>query len=113
VDEIMRIIEQQTGNAERFVELAALDVVKRGHDRDAPFPQTLRFGEPKKLSPVAAPQVGANEMLGRTVNEIPVVDARHAAQIELVDCLSTPCIASRILAHEDEQSEQALLVPSR
>jgi hypothetical protein len=57
--------------------------------------------------------MGADDVLGRYIDEVPVVDVGDLIQIEPVDRFARAEVAPPVLLHEDQESEEPLFVPSR
>src|SRR5688572_18178839 len=62
---------------------------------------------------MACLEVRADDLRGRTVDKVPVVDRAGVSEIELMDRLARGRIGTVVLPDQDEQRQQPLFVPGR
>jgi hypothetical protein len=111
VDQVLLIVQQQPGDAKSIAKFAALNEVAGGDHRDPAPPQGRRVRQPHEGSAAAGREVSADDLPGRAVDEIPVVDPGRVAEIEAVDRRPPSGVRTRVLAGEDEERQRPRFVP--
>ncbi len=79
-------------------------------DADPPFPQTRRLRQPVQRLATPVLQVAADDLRGREVHQVPVVDVPGVGEVEVVDSLPGGVVALLELGDQDHQGQQPLLV---
>ena len=113
VNEVVRVVQQTPGDPHRVVELVAADEVERGDDRDPSLPQVLRAREAVEPRPAALEKPCADDVLGRHVDEVPVVDPAGVVEVEVEDPPSRRLVAAAERVDQNEQSDEPDLVLGR
>ena len=85
LDEILLVMEENLADSQGVFKLLLLDEPKRRQDRNSPFPQHGRMGEPVKRFPAPEHQEIARNVGRGEIDEIPVVDPSRAFQVESVN----------------------------
>ena len=70
----MLVAEEDLGDAQGVVELAAADEVLRGEHGDAALPQRLRARQAVEQRAVAVAEIGADDVGRGDVDQIPVIN---------------------------------------
>ena len=83
--ERLGIVGERLGERERVVDLAALQERERRHERRASLGPEPGCREPGERRAVAVEQIAADDVARREVDEVPLVDAVVAAQVEVVE----------------------------
>ena len=81
-----------------------------GHDADPPLPEARRLRQPVERLSAPVLQVAADDLRGRQVHQVPVVDVLGVGEVEVVDLLPGGVVALRELADQDHEGQQPLLV---
>ena len=113
VNEVVGIVEQQSSDPQSLVVLARLDVMERCEDRDASIPDGSGCSQTPQERSVGVLEVCADDMLGRAVDEIPVVDPASVTNVAAVDGRALPRVATLILVDQYQERHEAFLMPSR
>ena len=72
------------------------------HDRNTPHPQIVRAGPFEQDSAVAVEQMRPDDLVRRTIHQIPVVDPRHVAAITVEHLLFDAVIAAPVALHQEQ-----------
>jgi hypothetical protein len=112
LDQGLAIVDQAAGDPERVVELTTPDEGIGCEHGGAPLPHVLRLREPVQDGARFVDEPGADDMIGREIDQIPIVDAVMAAKVELIE-LAAPRLVGRlqgVLLGHDRQGTDAQLV---
>ena len=110
--ERLGIVGERLGEGVRIVELASLQEREGRHERGAPLGPEIGCREPRQRRAVAVDQIAADDVTRGEVDEVPLVDAVVAAQVQLVElgsAIAGRAAVRRRLAH-DAARERAHLV---
>ena len=88
VDQVFFVPQKSFGKLERLFELSQLDVSERGHDGNAAFPHVLRSRPLVQYPSAAILKRRADDQVGGTVDQIPVVHEPHVLAIQIKNSLA-------------------------
>jgi len=113
MDEVVRIVQEQSGDCQRRAVLACFDVVKCRENGDPSIPERVGPRKPLQQVPVRLAEMCADDVFGGGVDEIPVVDAAAVPKVRAVNRGTPQHVAALILSNQNQKREQPFLVPGR
>ena len=113
VNEIFFIAKEQCGDAKRVGEFTLPDEIMRCDDADAPFPEAGRARELHQRLTTLVVQISADDLAGRGIDQVPVVDVTGVAKVELIDLLPGSAITFGGLPNEDQERKRAVFMNGR
>ena len=109
VDQVLLVPEQPLADPERVGEVAMTDEPVGRQDADSPLPEARGLRQPVERLAAPVLQVAADDLGGREVHQVPIVDVPGVGAVEVVDPLPRRAVALLELDQND-QGEQPLLV---
>jgi hypothetical protein len=87
--------------------------MERSDDRDAPFPETFGLRELVEYVSGLSAQIGAHDLIGRQVYQVPIVYECGMFKVEVENPLPFLFVASLELSDEDKKGDESLFVHLR
>jgi hypothetical protein len=103
VYQIVRIMEQQFGDAQRLAAFPPPDEIVRRQHCNSPFPEIFRAREFGQYRRILRVQLSPNNVLGAKIHKIPVVDARSIGKVEFINGPSLARITPAVLFDQDQK----------
>jgi hypothetical protein len=97
VDQIMTVLQQESGDAKGVIGLAALEKSERGDNGDAALPEVRGCGERVEDIAGTVDEMLAQNVAAGSINKIPVVEQFCIAQIEAANAFAASIGFGRLI----------------